>query len=80
MKYSAEEKRQMRMQRHIRNCPKCGQEVLDSMTKCPACGETLRFSYEPISDKTMKKIKTITFVVGMVVAVGVIVLVSCLKG
>lgn len=79
MKLSEEEKRQRRIQRHIRNCPNCGQEVLDHMTKCPACGAELRFSYRPMDEKKLKKIHTITFIVGMVVAIGVIVLVSVLK-
>ncbi len=68
-------KREARMARHIVACPHCGADVLDHMTKCPHCGgELVPKGYRPIPEAKMKKIKIVTYSVGAVLAVAVIVL------
>jgi hypothetical protein len=43
------------------------------MTKCPKCGgELTPKGYQPMDEKTIKKIKTIAFIVGLAVAAVVI--------
>ena len=43
------------------------------MTKCPSCGGELTPSgYQPLSEKKIKKIKLITFLIGMAIAVVVV--------
>ena len=58
----------------IITCPHCGAEVLDHMTECPRCKKPLKpKGYTPLTDKQIKKIKIITFSVGMAVAIAVLV-------
>lgn len=65
-----EERQRKYAEEHIVECPHCGEGVLDRVTKCPHCGGELKpIGYQPLSDKQLKKIKTITFCVGMVIAV-----------
>ena len=62
-------------ERHTVLCPHCNQPVLDHMTKCPKCGgELTPKGYQPMDDKTIKKIKTIAFIVGLAVAAVLIIL------
>ena len=65
-----EEKRRLYAEKHSLPCPHCGESVLDHMTKCPHCGGALEpRGYTPLSDQKIKKIKIITFSVGMVIAI-----------
>ncbi len=70
-----EEKRRKYYEEHMMLCPYCGAEVLDHMTECPRCKKELTpKGYKPLTDKQIKKIKLITFSVGMVIAITVLVL------
>ena len=70
-----EEKQRKYVEKHTVLCPHCGAEVLDHMTECPQCKEKLTpKGYTPLTDKQIKKIKLITFSVGMVIAIVVLVL------
>ncbi len=70
-----DEKREKYAREHTVQCPHCGEAVLDHMTKCPHCGHELKpAGYTPLTDKQIKKIKIITFSVGMVIAIVVIIL------
>ncbi len=61
------------VEKHTAVCPHCGAKVLDHMTKCPSCGGELTPSgYQPLSEKKIKKIKLITFLIGMAIAVVVV--------
>ena len=72
-----EEKRRKYAEKHFVKCPHCGEGVLDHMTKCPHCGgELTPRGYKPLTDKQIKKIKIVTFIVGMVIAAVVIYFVS----
>ena len=73
-------KQEARMQAHIVKCPHCGADALDHMTRCPKCGGALTPSgYTPMSEEKRKKIRMITYPIGLVIAVAVIVLVFVLK-
>lgn len=68
-----EEKRRKYAEEHTVECPHCGEHVLDHMTKCPHCGKPLEpVGYTPLSDKRIKRIKLITFLVGMAIAAVVV--------
>lgn len=72
-----EGKRRLRAQeyneKHTVLCPHCNRAVLDHMTKCPHCGGDLKpVGYTPMTDKQIKKVKIITFSVGMVIAIVVL--------
>lgn len=69
-----EEKRRKDFERHAMLCPKCGQPVLDHMTECPHCHAELTPSgYRPLSDEKIKKIRIVTYTVGALVAVGLMI-------
>ena len=73
-------KQEARMQSHIVKCPHCGADALDHMTKCPKCGGELTPSgYTPMSEEKRKKIRTITYTIGFIVAVAVVVIVLVVK-
>ena len=73
-------KREARLKKHIVSCPHCGKDVLDHMTECPHCKEKITpRGYQPMDAGKSKKIRTVLFIVGLVVAVGVIILISALK-
>ncbi len=66
-----------RESRHKVTCPHCGKTVLDHMTKCPHCGgELTPRGYRPPDPKKMKTIRIVAWVVGMIVAIGIIVIVA----
>ncbi|MDE7159116.1 MAG: zinc-ribbon domain-containing protein [Clostridiales bacterium] len=74
------QKREARLKSHILPCPHCGKDVLDHMTKCPYCGETLTPSnYRTMSAEKRNAIKKVTYLIGAVVAVVVIVLLLVFK-
>lgn len=65
-------KQRARMQKHIVICPHCGKEVLDHMTECPFCkGELKPAGYRPPDENKMKKVRRISLIVGIVVALGI---------
>lgn len=64
-----------RLRSHVVTCPACGAEVLDHMTKCPKCGAELTpTGYKPMDEQTRKRIRTITYTIGAVIVIAVIVL------
>ena len=68
-----EEKRARDAKRHTVYCPNCGEPVLDHLTVCPHCGGKLKPAvYQPLSDERIKKIRIVTYTIGALVAVGVI--------
>lgn len=74
------QKRLERLQKHIVKCPHCGEDVLDHMTKCPKCGgELTPRGYTPMSDAKRKKIRAVTYTIGILVAVAVVVTVLVFK-
>lgn len=61
------------LQKHTVQCPYCGKDMLDTMTQCPSCNQTVKpTGYRPMSDSTLRKVKIITFIVGMAIAVVVV--------
>ncbi len=69
-----EEKQRQYAEKHTVCCPHCGEKVLDHMTQCPHCkGQLTPAGYTPLTDKQIKKIRLVTFSVGMVIAVAVLV-------
>lgn len=74
-------KRRARLEKHAVDCPHCGKSVLDHMTKCPYCeGELTPRGYRPADEAKMKKIKSVLFAVGLVIAVAVVITVLSLRG
>ena len=64
-----------RLRSHVVTCPACGAEALDHMTKCPKCGAELTpTGYKPMDEQTRKRIRTITYTIGAVIVIAVIVL------
>ena len=56
-------------------CPACGAEALDHMTKWSKCGAELTpTGYKPMDEQTRKRIRTITYTIGAVIVIAVIVL------
>lgn len=69
-----EERRQKVLAQHTLACPHCGKPVLDHMKECPHCkGELEPVGYQPLSDEKIKKIRIVTYTIGAVVAVGVLI-------
>lgn len=80
MKQTKEERREARESRHKLPCPHCGKTVLDHMTQCPYCGGKLTpRGYNPPDEKKMKTIKIVCWVVGFIVAIGIILIVTLNK-
>ena len=68
-----EEKRKKYAEEHFTECPHCGEGVLDTMTKCPHCGGELKpKGYQPLTDKQIKKIKIISYLIGLPIAIAVL--------
>ncbi len=66
------QKQNERMRRHIVICPHCGKEVLDHMTECPHCkGELMPAGYRPPDEKTLRKVKRVCLIVGVIAAAGI---------
>ena len=69
-----------RLEKHALTCPHCGKSVLDHMTRCPYCGGTLvPAGYAPMDENKKKKISTVCYAVGTVVAVVIILLIIFLR-
>lgn len=70
-------KKQRDLEKHTVVCPNCKRPVLDHMTECPYCKTKLpKTGYRPLSDEKIKKIRIVTYTVGGVIAVLLIVLLS----
>ena len=68
-----EERIRKDLERHTVSCPHCGEPVLDHLKECPRCkGKLTPKAYEPLSDEKIKKIRTITYSIGAVVAIAII--------
>lgn len=71
-----QEKRDRQLREHTVSCPHCGNPVLDHLTECPHCkGKLTPRGYQPLSDEKIKKIRIVTYSIGVVVAIVVIVLI-----
>ncbi len=67
-------KRQKGLEKHSIVCPHCGKPALDHMTECPHCkGKLTPRGYVPPDEKKLKIIKIISYSVGTVVAIGLII-------
>ena len=70
------QKRQAQIEKHLVPCPHCGEKVLDHMTKCHKCGgELTPRGYKPMNPKTEKIVKGVLWGVGIVAAIGVLLLI-----
>ena len=68
-------RREHDLSRHTLSCPHCGKPVLDHMTECPHCkGKLEPTGYYVSDEKKLKKIKTITYIIGGVISVAIIIL------
>ncbi len=75
-KTTIEEDRRARAEKHVLSCPNCGSPVLDHMTQCPKCKAKLTpKGYQPMSDEKIKKIRYITYTIGAVISIAIIVLI-----
>lgn len=74
------QKREARLKSHVVACPHCGKEVLDHMTKCPYCNrEITPVNYRSMSAEKRRAIQKVTYAVGAVVAIVVIILLLVFK-
>lgn len=74
------QKREARLKSHIVVCPHCGKDVLDHMTQCPHCkGPLSPTNYRSMSAEKRAAIQKITYAVGAIVAVVIIVLLIVFK-
>ena len=74
------QKHEARLQSHVVVCPHCNKNVLDHMTKCPYCGgELTPANYRSMSAEKRAAIKKVTYAIGAIVAVAVIVLIFVFK-
>lgn len=68
-------KEQAYRKKHTVTCPHCGKNILDHMTECPYCkGKVDPKRYKPLSDEKIKKIRIVTYSVGTVLALVILVL------
>ncbi len=75
-----ENRRRRELEQHTLACPHCGKPVLDHMTQCPHCkGKLEPAGYQPLSDARIKKIRIVTYSIGAVVTVAIILLIIFLK-
>lgn len=73
-------KRQKTLEKHTVLCPHCNKPVLDHMTECPHCkGKLTPRGYQPLSDEKIKKIRIVTYSIGAVVAIGIILMLIFLR-
>lgn len=74
------EDKKEKLEQRTRACPNCGYPVLDHMTQCPRCKAELTPSgYQPMSDEKIKKIRRITYSIGAVISVIIIILIIVFK-
>lgn len=61
-------------ERHIVQCPECGADMLDHMTECPKCGAEVNFGgLKPISPETLRRVRIVALVVGIIIALIIVV-------
>ena len=61
-------------ERHIVQCPVCGKDILDHMTECPYCKSEITIGgVKPISQDTIKRVRLIALIVGIIIAIVIIV-------
>lgn len=59
---------------HIVQCPVCGKDILDHMTQCPHCKSEITIGgIKPISQDTIRRVRLIALIVGIIIAVVIIV-------
>ncbi len=69
------QKRRAQIEKHLVECPHCGEKVLDHMTKCPKCGGVLvPRGYTPMDPKTERTLKIVGWVIGIAAVIVFIVL------
>ena len=74
------QRRRARLEKHAVPCPHCGKSVLDHMTRCPYCGGALvPKGYAPMDEQKKRKLRTVGYAVGTVVAVVIVLLILFLK-
>lgn len=74
------QRRREQLEKHAVPCPHCGKSVLDHMTRCPYCGGALvPKGYAPMDEAKKRKIRTVGYAVGTVVAILVILLIIFFK-
>ncbi len=75
-KTTIHEDKRAKLEKHTLACPNCGYPVLDHMTQCPNCKSKLTpVGYQPMSDQKIKKIRWITYSIGAVISIAIIVLI-----
>jgi len=68
------------LEKHTVPCPYCGKAVLDHMTECPYCKKPLTpRGYQPMDERTFKKRRLISFIVGAIATVAIIVVILVTK-
>ena len=61
-------------ERHIVQCPVCGKDILDHMNVCPFCKTEIEIGgMKPISEATIKRVRIIALIVGVIIAIAIIV-------
>lgn len=74
------QRRRARLEKHALPCPHCGKSVLDHMTRCPYCGGALvPKGYAPMDEQKKRRLRTVGYAVGTVVAVVIVLLILFLK-
>ncbi len=67
------EDREEEKEMHTVQCPHCGCPVPDHLTVCPHCKGALKpRGYQPLSDEKIKKIRYITYTIGALAFIGVL--------
>ncbi len=70
------EDKKAKIEQRTHACPHCGYPVLDHMTECPRCKKKITpTGYVPMSDEKIKKIRWITYSIGAVISIVIIVLI-----
>ena len=61
-------------ERHVVQCPVCGKDILDHMTQCPYCKSEITIGgVKPISQDTIRRVRMIALIVGVIIALVIIV-------
>lgn len=61
-------------ERHIVQCPVCGKDILDHMTQCPFCKAEIEIGgMKPMSQDTVRRVRTIALIAGIIIALIIIV-------
>ena len=61
-------------ERHIVQCPACGRDILDHMTRCPFCDAEVEVGGpKPMSEATLRRVKLIALIVGAAIALAIVI-------